>query len=396
MTVFGRRMNSDQFQSLLQSDLVHRRDLHLLRERRVFVPVDATHVKFGERTLVNFASNDYLGLTHHRRVIDAMTTAAQSHGTGAGAAGLITGYTDLHAAAEKRIATWKGTEASVLLSSGYQANHAAVQTLAAIAEASGRPIRFLLDKLSHASLLDAVRATFAEYRVFPHNQLSKLQRLLESAPAEQIQVVVTESIFSMDGDAADLAGLAALKAKQPFLLLLDEAHGAGVFGEAGSGYANEAGFAGLADVTIATLSKAAGVVGGAVCASVDFCRALVNHGRAYIYSTAVPAPVASAAISAIEVMRDEPQRQRRVRELARRVREALNIPGVVSPIVPIILGEEQAALAAAARLLDAGMLVIAVRPPTVPRGSSRLRVTLSSEHTDAEVDQLIDVVKSLR
>jgi 8-amino-7-oxononanoate synthase len=283
----------------------------------------------------------------------------------------------------------------VLLSSGYQANHAAVQTLAAIAEASGRPVRFLLDKLSHASLLDAVRATNAEYRVFPHNHLAKLQRLLESAPPEQMQVVVTESIFSMDGDAADLAQLASLKAKQPFLLLLDEAHGAGVFGDGGGGYANEAGFAGLADITIATLSKAAGVVGGAVCASADFCRALVNHGRAYIYSTAVPAPVAAASIAAIDVMRDEPQRQQRVRDLAQRVRQAMDVPGP-SPIVPVILGDEQAALEASAKLLDAGMLVVAVRPPTVPRGSARLRVTLSSNHTDAEVDRLIAVLRSVR
>ena len=389
-------MTSDEFQSLLASNLLHRRELHLLRERRPLVPIDATHVKLGDRTLVNFASNDYLGLTHHPRVIEAMAAAARSHGSGAGAAGLITGYTDLHAAAEQRIAQWKGTEAAVLLSSGYQANLAAVQTLAAVAEASGRPIRFLLDKLSHASLLDAVRATMCEYRIFPHNQLSKLQRLLASAPPAQIQVVVTESIFSMDGDAADLAGLATLKAKHPFLLLLDEAHGAGAFGRDGAGYANEGGHAGLADISIATLSKAAGVVGGAVCATTDFCRSLVNHGRAYIYSTAVPAPVAAASIAAIDVMRDEPQRQHRVRELSKRVSDQLNVPGFASPIVPVILGEEQAALDASGKLLDAGMLVIAVRPPTVPRGGSRLRVTLSSEHTDAEVDRLIDVVKSLR
>lgn len=384
-------MTSDDWNAYLTTDLANRRARHLLRERRPLAPIDATHVRRGDRTLVNFASNDYLGLTHHPRVIDAIANAAASHGVGSGAAGLITGYTDLHAAAEHRIAAWKGTESAVLLPSGYQANHAAIQTLAAVAESSGRSIRFLLDKLSHASLLDAVRATLAEYRVFPHNQLSKLQRLLADAPAEQIQVVVTESIFSMDGDAADLAGLAAIKAKHPFLLLIDEAHGAGVFGQGGSGYANEAGFAGLADVTIATLSKAAGVVGGAVCATDAFCQSLVNHGRAYIYSTAVPAPIAAAAVAAIEVMTAEPQRQTRLRELAKRVRSRLGLPGE-SPIVPVILGDEPKALDAAAKLLEAGMLVVAVRPPTVPRGSARLRVTLSSEHTDEEVERLLHVL----
>jgi 8-amino-7-oxononanoate synthase len=381
-------MTADDWQNLLQANLAVRRQQHLFRERRTLVPIDATHVWLGDRVLVNFASNDYLGLTHHPRVMDAMAAAVRSHGAGSGAAGLISGYSDLHVAAERRIAGWKGTEAAVLLSSGYQANHAAVQTLGAVAENNGRSIRFLMDKLCHASLLDAVRATLAEYRVFPHNQLSKLQRLLADAPAAQVQVVVTESIFSMDGDAADLAGLAALKAKHPFLLLLDEAHGAGVFGQGGSGYADETGFGGLADVTIATLSKAAGVVGGAVCASASFCQALVNHGRAYIYSTAVPAPIAAAAIAAIGVMADEPQRQARLRELARRVRSRLGLPGE-SPIVPVILGDEQKALDAAAKLQDVGMLVIAVRPPTVPRGSARLRVTLSSEHTDEEVEQLL-------
>jgi 8-amino-7-oxononanoate synthase len=381
-------MTSDEWSNFLQADLAVRRGQHLLRERRPLVPVDATHVRWGDRTLVNFASNDYLGLTHHPRVIDAMAAAVRSHGSGSGAAGLITGFTDLHAAVERRIANWKATESAVLLSSGYQANLAAVQTLAAVAENHGRSIRFLLDKLCHASLLDAVRATLVEYRVFPHNQLSKLQRLLADAPAGQVQVVVTESIFSMDGDAADLAGLAKLKAQHPFLLLLDEAHGAGVYGQGGSGYANEAGFAGLADVTIATLSKAAGVVGGAVCASEAFCQGLVNYGRAYIYSTAVPAAVAAASVAAIDVMTAEPQRQSRLRDVAERVRSRLGLPGD-SPIVPVILGDEQKALDASAQLLAAGMLVIAVRPPTVPRGSARLRVTLSSEHTDEEVDRLL-------
>jgi len=210
-----------------------------------------------------------------------------------------------------------------------------------------------------------------------------------------LQVVVTESIFSMDGDSCDLGGLAALKQRRPFVLLLDEAHGAGVYGQGGSGYANEVGLASTADVVIATLSKAAGVVGGAVCSSDAFCRSLVNHGRAYIYSTSVPPAIAAAAAESIAVMRDEPQRQSRVRALASRLRTELTGQGLEllpgdSPIVPIVLGEADVALRAADRLRVAGLLVVAVRPPTVPRGGSRLRVTVSCDHTDAELACLIE------
>src|SRR4051812_6167694 len=225
--------------------------------------------------------------------------AAQSHGAGAGAAPLISGYTDLHASAERALARWKGTESAVLLPSGYQANLAAVQALAAIGERSGRPVHFLLDKLVHASLIDAVRETRAEFRIVQHQGVEKIERLLLEGAGERTQVVVTESIFSMDGDAADLSGLAALKAKCPFVLLLDEAHGTGVYGPSGAGLAAERGLGDAVDVTIVTLSKAMGSGGGAVCASSAFCEAVVNFGRAYIFSTPLPPAPAAAAGAAI-------------------------------------------------------------------------------------------------
>jgi 8-amino-7-oxononanoate synthase len=262
----------------------------------------------------------------------------------------------------------------------------------------------------HASLVDAVRGSGMPMRVVPHNSMSKLKRLLEGSADEggggggggggATQVVVTESIFSMDGDAADLAGLAALKRERPFVLVLDEAHAAGVYGENGGGLAAEMGLQSVVDVSIATLSKAIGCLGGAVCGSRAFCVALVNFGRAYIYSTSVPAIIPAAAEAAIGVMRDEPQRQARVRHLARHVREELNksgleIPVGDSPIVPVILGDERAALKAAERLAAAGLLALGIRPPTVPRGSSRLRITLSCEHTDDEVARLVAALRAL-
>ncbi|HYO08166.1 MAG TPA: aminotransferase class I/II-fold pyridoxal phosphate-dependent enzyme [Tepidisphaeraceae bacterium] len=400
--------NSSLTRAIEQALVTRDRD-HQLRRRQIVRAIDATHVDIDGRRLTSFCSNNYLGLSHHPRVIEAMARAVREHGAGSAASPLITGHTPAHASAEAALARWKQTEAALLLPSGYQANHAAIQAIAGTAAAAGGRVRFLLDKLAHASLVDAIRAVTGGsvgdrgegsagrgFRVFAHNDLAKLSRLLRDAAPDEIQVVVTESIFSMDGDAADLAGLAALKREHPFTLVLDEAHGSGVYGHAGAGYAAEHGLASAVDVFIVTLSKALGAAGGAICASGAFCDAVANFGRAYVYSTATPPALAAAAEAAVGVLRDEPQRQRRVRTLAQHARAELARAGfrfppgpADSPILPLILGDERAATAAANRLRDAGLLVLPVRPPTVPKGSSRLRVTLSSEHRDDEVERLV-------
>jgi 8-amino-7-oxononanoate synthase len=374
--------------ALIADELGLRAIASQLRARRPIIPLSSTRVRIGDADYVNFASNNYLGLTHHPRLIAAAKESLRRDGLGSGAAALITGHTATHAQAEADIARWKGTQDAVLLPSGYQANHAAVQTLVALGAKMGG-IRFLIDKLAHASLLDAVRGASAEFRVFPHNHLAKVERLLADAPPNQLQVVLTESIFSMDGDAADLAGLVELKQRRPFILLLDEAHGSGVYGPGGAGYAAELGLAQHVDISVVTLSKSIGCIGGAVCGSTQFCAALVNYGRAYIFSTSVPPWVAAVASEAISIMREEPARAARVRNLARQVRAAIGLEGD-TPIVPIILGDAARALNASRQLAETGLLVPAVRPPTVPKGSSRLRITFSCDHADAEVKQLLD------
>ncbi|MGD0771007.1 MAG: 8-amino-7-oxononanoate synthase [Tepidisphaeraceae bacterium] len=393
---------ADWFDAVVEKELSQLAESGLLRRRPVVRPIDAVHVEIDGRVCVNFCSNNYLGLTHHPRVVAGLRAGAEKFGAGAGASGLISGFSPQHAATEAAIALWKSTEAAVLLPSGYQANLAAVQTLAALGRSrEGRPrgggARFLIDKLAHASLLDAVRGCDAPWRVFPHNNMGKLGRLLEQADEEQIQVVVTESIFSMDGDEADLAGLDQLKRGRPFVLLLDEAHASGVYGRAGAGLAAERGLGEMADVSVVTFSKAAGCVGGAICGKGNFCRAVLNFGRAYVYSTSIPAAMAASIEAAIGVMRDEPGRQDRVRELSRRFRAGLRGKGREvaegdSPIVPIIVGSESAAMEMSERLLDRQLLVGAVRPPTVARGTSRLRVTLSCEHREEEIARLGDAL----
>ncbi len=385
---------------LLTVAMQARREAGLLRRRREVRHLDDAQVEVEGQRYVDFSSNDYLGLTHHPAVSHAAAAATRAGGAGSGASALVTGYTQRHASAERALATWKGTERAVLLPSGYQANHAAVQTFAGAAQTAARPLRFLVDKLVHASLIDAVRASQLPMRVFPHNGIDKLARLLTSAPESELQVVVTESIFSMDGDPADLVAITQLKKIRPFALVLDEAHGSGVYGTDGAGYAAELRIAEQVDVFVVTLSKALGGMGGAVCATQIFCEALVNFGRAYVYSTCVPPALAAAAEAALGVIRDEPHRQQRVRALSLRVRAAVSDLGLAtrsgdSPIIPIVLSTELAALSAAQRLMEQGLLVAAMRPPTVPRGTSRLRVTLSSEHTDEQIAALISGLAQL-
>lgn len=361
--------------------------------------------------MVNFATNDYLGLAWHPRVREAAQSAARSHGAGSGASALVSGYTDLHARAEEELARWKGTAAAVILPSGYQANLAAIVAIAKAAEATGRGIRLLMDKLVHASLIDAAGLSGCPFRIFPHNGMAKLSRLLEprsigekngdaasfSDDQRPLDIIVTESIYSMDGDAAPVKRLAELSAASSSAWVLDEAHGTGVYGDAGRGYAAEQGVS--ADVTVVTLSKAMGCAGGAVCGSRALCDAIVNFGRAYIYSTALPPPTVGSVLAALEVMRDEPERQMRVRELGVRVREQLvglkmdaRITSGDSPIIAVILGDAQRTTGVAERMADAGYWIPAIRPPTVPLEQSRLRISLSREHTDSEIDGMIETL----
>jgi len=387
-------MSDRVFDSLIDAALTQRADAALLRKRTAIEHLDATRVRVDGRELINFSSNDYLGLTHHPR----MRVALQDiDACGSGAAGLVTGHTTTHASAEAAIAQWKQSEAAMLMPSGYQANLAVVQAIVGMAAAVNRPVRFLVDKLAHASLLDAVRQHEVSYRVFPHNGLEKLARLLATAPPDELQVVLTESIFSMDGDAADLAGLVELKRRHDFVLVVDEAHGTGVYGPGGSGLVAELGLRDAVDVSVVTLSKALGVHGGAVCASSRFIRTIENFGRAFIYSTAVSPVIARLAEVAIQICRDEPSLQSRVRATARRVREAVGgaIGHADSPIIPIVLGDAQRTLDAAAQLREQGLLVIAVRPPTVQPGTSRLRVTVSAAHSDEQVERLIAALGTL-
>jgi len=322
------------------------------------------------QTVVSFASNDYLGLANHPVVAAAAIAAVERWGTGSGASRLVVGSRPVHAELEAELAAWKGTDAAVLFPTGFAANLGVLTTV------GGPGVRICSDELNHASIVDGCRLARAEACVFAHCDLDHLDHLLRDAPGRA--VVVSDTVFSMDGDEAPVAELAERCRRAGALLVLDEAHA--VLGPAA---ADDLGDTDV--VRVGTLSKTLGSLGGFVAAPGGWADLLVNRARSYIFTTASSPADAAAALAALRIVRGPEGDDLRAR-LARHV-QALH-PGHRSPILPVIVGDERAALDAADELLARGLLVPAIRPPTVPAGTSRLRVALSAAHTDEQVAAL--------
>ena len=339
----------------------------------------------GGRELWNFASNDYLGLARHPRVEAALIEGVQRHGAGSAASRLVCGTLPPHRLLEDALAAAKQTEAALAFSSGF------ATALGVIPAIAGKQDYILLDKLCHACLVDATRLSGATLRVFPHNDTGKLGRLLSSIRAKDPQariLVSTESVFSMDGDLCPLREIVDLTESHDALLLLDEAHGFGVLGENGMGLAEREGLQQRVTFQMGTLSKAAGLSGGYLAASREWIDLLVNRARSFIYSTAPPPALAHAAIASLELIRSDEGRT-----LREKLRENIAIiADSATPIIPRVLGANEAALAASAALADAGFMVPAIRFPTVPRGSARLRISLSAAHPPEAVRALRDTL----
>ncbi len=326
------------------------------------------------RELWNFASNDYLGLAGHPEIVNALAEGARNFGAGSAASRLVCGTLPPHRLLEEELAAAKQSEAALVFSSGF------ATSLGIIPALCGRADFVVLDKLSHACLVDGARLSGATIRVFPHNDLAKLDRLLASIRAKHSAarvLVATESVFSMDGDLCPLRGIVETCENHGALLLLDEAHGFGVLGGRGMGLAEREGLQDRVTFQMGTLSKAAGLSGGYVAASREWIDLLVNRARSFIYSTAPVPALAHAARASLRLIRSD--EGRRLRE-ALRENISLLSPQAATPIIPRILGTNEAALAASAALAEAGFMVPAIRFPTVPRGTARLRVSLSAAH----------------
>jgi 8-amino-7-oxononanoate synthase len=363
--------------------------------------------------VVSFASNDYLGLSAHPAVVAAAQRALTRWGAGSGASRLVTGSRPIHSELEQSLAAWKGTEAAVCFPTGFAANLGVLSTL------GGPGVRILSDELNHASIIDGCRLSRSALAVYRHRDMGHLEELLaddasaDSAAAHHT-IVVSDSVFSMDGDVAPVDDLLALCQRHDALLILDEAHavlgpnlptaprrrdtGEVIGGMGSQGRDGMDGLHGGTVVRVGTMSKTLGSLGGFVAASRDIVDLIVNRARSYIFSTAPTPADAAAALAAVGIVRsaEGAALTGRLAVLIDRVTEAgFAPPGHPSPIIPIVLGSEQAALNASAALLQDGLWVPAIRPPTVPLGTSRLRVTLSAAHTDEDVSRLLDALVRL-
>jgi 8-amino-7-oxononanoate synthase len=347
------------------------------------------------RALINFGSNDYLGLALDERVIVAARAATQREGWGSGASPLVSGRGEAQAELERRLAEFEGTEAALVFSSGYATNSGVIPALV------DQPDAIFGDAKNHASLIDGCRLSKAARFIYPHADCDALEELLKRSGGYRRRLIATDSIFSMDGDIAPLQQLAELAERYDAMLMVDEAHATGVFGEHGSGLVEQFGLHEGVHVRIGTLSKALGSGGGFVCGRKSLIDWLANRARSYVFSTAQPAATHAAAMAALDIVRDEPFRRiellARAAGLRQRLREqGWNVGRSESQIVPIIIGDADTTMRLAGSLREEGFFVPGIRPPSVPVGESLLRLTLAHHHTSEMVDALLSQLTLFR
>jgi 8-amino-7-oxononanoate synthase len=379
--------------SALQSELNERASLGLLRQRSILQSPQAPHIMVDGKSYLSFCSNDYLGLANHPQLIAALQQGAQQHGVGAGAAHLVSGHNATHHRLENELAAFVSKPAALLFSTGYMANLGVVQALA------GKGDTVFADKLNHASLNDAMQLSRATVKRYRHNDMTQLAKLLKQAKSGR-KLVITDAVFSMDGDLAPLPELLALCEQHDAWLLIDDAHGFGVLGEQGRGSLAHFGIASKRVICMATLGKAAGVFGAFVAAEQVVIDTLINHARSYVYTTATPPALASALLESLRLIANGDELRDHLQRLIAQLRSGLrSLPWSVMPsataIQPLLVGGNQAALNLSDGLRERGIWVAAIRPPTVPQGTARLRITLSAAHRAADVTRLIESLHEL-
>jgi 8-amino-7-oxononanoate synthase len=381
----------------IDRELARLNDAGLRRALEPLGPRQGPVVEVRGRSLVNLCSNDYLGLAGDPRVMRAAADAALAEGAGSGASRLVAGDLPIHGRLEAALAGLHGSEAALLFNSGYHANAGVPPVLV------GRDDAVFSDELNHASIIDGVLLSRAELHRYRHGDVGELSGLLAASKARR-KLVITDAVFSMDGDAAPLADLADACDRSGAMLYVDEAHAVGVLGPTGAGLAEQLGLKHRVDVEMGTLGKALGAFGAYVAGEARLRELLISRARTFVFTTALPPAACGAALAALEIVRGEPERRERLHALMARLKAGLlargfDVSRVVSPIFPVVLGSEGRALAAAAGLRERGFYVRAIRPPTVPRGTSRLRVALTAglrpEQLDAFLGALDEVVATL-
>lgn len=377
----------------LAAELQRRRRAQLYRVRRVVEGPQAPELTVDGARLLGFCSNDYLGLAADPRLAAALRAGLARYGTGSGAAHLVSGHSAAHHALEAELAEFTGRERALLFTTGYMAN------LGVISALTGRGDSLFGDRLNHASLIDGGQLSGARLRRYPHADIAALARQLADAGGERL--VVTDGVFSMDGDIAPLPALAAACRQHGAWLLVDDAHGLGVLGAEGRGSLAHHGLDATAvPILMGTLGKAFGTSGAFVAGSADLIETLIQQARSYIYTTAAPAALAEATRASLRIARAEEWRRERLRALVGRFRREVAGLGFkllpsATPIQPLVAGSAARALAWSAALEARGILVTAIRPPTVPAGAARLRITFSAAHSEAQLDRLLDALAGL-
>jgi len=341
-------------------------------------------VRLGGQVLLNLSANDYLGLAQDPRIIAAAQEAAARWGAGAGASRLVAGNLALHEAVEARVAEFKGTEAAVIFSTGYMANLGVISALV------GEGDVVFGDRLNHASIYDGIKLAGASLTRFPHRDLNRLEDLLRKSQGAKRRLIITDSVFSVDGDLAPLKDLVALKERHGAWLLIDEAHATGVLGPRGAGLAAALGLTDRVEIHLGTFSKAFGSLGGYVAGDRRLIEYLHNRARSFIYSTALAPPILGAIAQALEIVAREPQRRGYLLAEAAKFRQdllagGLDTLGSETQIIPVLVGDNARTLEFAAQLRARGLMAVALRPPTVPPGKARVRLSLSAAHAAADL-----------
>ena len=379
----------------LSGELDQTRAEGLYRALRTVASAQGARIEIDGREFLNFSSNDYLGLANDPLLKRAASDAIEKYGVGAGASRLVCGNLEPYEALERKLAAFKAKEAAIVFGSGYAANVGAITALV------GEGDTVILDKLDHASIIDGARQSSATIRVYPHQNLKKLDAIVRQCDSSRRTLIITETVFSMDGDLAPLAEIVALKEKHGAWLMIDEAHATGLYAKNRRGLAEAAGVEDKIDITLGTLSKALGCAGGFVVGSQTLIDFLRNRARSLIYSTALPPAVCAAAAAAVDFVMSAEGHQRRD-QLWRNVSElknGLSALGVQSesrsPIIPIIIGDEAAAVETSRRLYERGIFVPGIRFPTVPKGKSRLRVTVTARHESRDIARFLQEFSGL-
>jgi len=388
------KTQNSTLQQTLAADLEKLDSQGLKRSRRLLETPQGAHVRVDGRNYVAFCSNDYLGLASHPELIDAAREGAARYGVGAGASHLVLGHTKAHHDLEEALAGFVGLPRALLFSTGYMANVGVVTALV------GRGDAVFADRLNHASLNDAALLARAELKRYAHLDLGALQRQLAASTARR-KLIVTDAVFSMDGDLADVPGLLRLCQRHDAWLLLDDAHGFGVLGRGGRGTLAHFDASSPRVIYMATLGKAAGVFGAFVAGEPDLVEMLMQRARPYVYTTATPPLLAHALARSLELIEHEEWRRERLRALVEALRRRFEpkrwqLGASTTAIQPLLIGGNEEALAVSSALAGEGLLVPAIRPPTVPRGTARLRISLSAAHEVADVERLARVLANLQ